>query len=137
MVHFKGTPNPTTAAAVFSGVDNKVTEADMCELRVQEVHKDNKTPPDMVVDTPTYYAKADLIKPHFNCKKLTMKKGDTLYMPKGLVHYAHVPVESAAASIHMTVSLDRACGTWLDYVASTLNVPAERPVKPLLHNGPS
>lgn len=42
------------------------------------------------------------------------------------MHYARIPEEATAASVHLTVALDRVCGRWLDFVAHNLNIPAER-----------
>ena len=59
-----------------------------------------------------------MVAPAFECRTIRMQKGDTLYIPKGMVHYARSPEESPVVSVHMTISQDRHSGSWLDYVAS-------------------
>lgn len=74
------TPNPKTLSDVFreEGVndgDMMVTEADKCELKLQEAFKKH--------DEASFYAEEDM--KEFDCRNVTMNPGDTLYVPKGLV----------------------------------------------------
>ena len=75
-------------AAVDAGVDASVggpvaraatsmTAADKCELQLQDTDQSGVC---------SFYTRADL--EAMECQQMVVQEGDTLYIPKGMVHYA-------------------------------------------------
>ena len=95
------TPNPKTLSDVFreEGVndgDMMVTEADKCELKLQEAFKKH--------DEASFYAEEDM--KEFDCRNVTMNPGDTLYVPKGLVcilKHAHILLSARRTLRHCSL----------------------------------
>ena len=48
------------------------------------------------------------------CSNFTLRQGDTMYLPKGIIHYALAGPEGSA---HVTISLERRGITWADALA--------------------
>ena len=71
--------------------------------QLQEIQRHN-------IEGCTSYSKTDLAK--MDCQELTLNRGDTLYLPKGIVHYA--TTRENISSTHLTISLFREGHTWRD-----------------------
>ena len=53
------------------------------------------------------------------CTERTMASGDTLYLPKGIVHVAHTATDAPAA--HLTVSVPMKGRLWADLLTSLVD----------------
>jgi ribosomal protein L16 Arg81 hydroxylase len=68
----------------------------------------------------TSYTKRDLDK--MDCQQVTLRPGDVLYMPKGIVHYA--TTRANVSSTHLTVGIFRKGHTWRDVFDRQCHVTA-------------
>lgn len=100
------TPEPEGLDAVFATAAAAAMAAEKCELHLQ--NEDSK-------DACTFYTKSDL--EEMDCTTLLLEAGDTLYLPKGMVHYAQAGAEG---SLHMTASVERQGLTWAKLVEAAL-----------------
>ncbi|EGD73738.1 hypothetical protein PTSG_11500, partial [Salpingoeca rosetta] len=56
------------------------------------------------------------------CNEFTLRAGDTMYMPKGIIHYA---VSGAEGSSHLTISLERRGLAWADALVYAAHAGAD------------
>jgi hypothetical protein len=94
------TPFPKTGG----GRTASLNPAQRAQLR--ELERDN-------IQGCTSYVPKDL--EAMECENVTLRAGDTLYMPKGTVHMARTQAQTA--STHLTIGLFRKGHTWLDLFA--------------------
>lgn len=112
------TPEPKSVKTVFEEVGKLkgvagaqaqvpplLSPADKCELQLQDTEQS---------EVCSYYTRSDL--DSMECHHAVVQQGDTLYVPKGMVHFAEAGEEG---SIHLTASIQREGRTWLDAVADT------------------
>jgi ribosomal protein L16 Arg81 hydroxylase len=59
-----------------------------------------------------------------NFRKLTLRPGDVLYLPRGFLHYANT---EASSSLHLTVRIE--VYRWVDFLCETLRALAEEQVE--------
>ena len=93
------TPRPTALAPDLS----LYSSADRCQLHEMLIKRQAGC---------TAYSDADLAR--MDCSTFELAAGDTLYLPKGVVHFART---GAAGSAHLTLSLERAGGNWENVLA--------------------
>jgi hypothetical protein len=92
------------------------TEADLCQLQEMRLKRQEGC---------TSYSDADLAR--MTCRTLTMVAGDTLYLPKGVVHHART---RAGGSAHLTLSLERDGANWVDVIAAAALSTQDEPADP-------
>jgi hypothetical protein len=104
-------PSRNTAADPLAGYN----DAELCQLQEMQIRRHGGC---------TSYSDKDLDR--MRCTQFVLSAGDTLYMPKGVIHFARTGADGSA---HITLSLQRTGARWIDIMAATaINVLGERSV---------
>jgi len=106
-------PQPDAFMAGSNGAN--YTEADLCQLQEMRLKRQEGC---------TSYSDADLAR--MTCRTLTLAAGDTLYLPKGVIHHART---RAGGSAHLTLSLERDGANWVDVIAAAALSMQDEPVE--------
>jgi len=104
-------PSRNTTADPLAGYN----DAELCQLQEMQIRRHGGC---------TSYSDKDLDR--MRCTQFVLSAGDTLYMPKGVIHFARTGADGSA---HITLSLQRTGARWIDIMAATaINVLGERSV---------